>query len=641
MSKYRDLDSGDIFPASWTDALQEFISSFSSNVRIEKTAAASIRVPAGSGSDQVAIGIAGLWRYRSTNATASVPGSTPGVYDIFATATANSFSNTPDPDTDTTDYNFALSVLATGATPGGGVSYRKIGELTFSGTTITEIRNQLYQGTALHAALHNPGGSDALDWAAIADVLDLAASDLSNGTTGTGAVVLAGDPTLTGTTTVSTLAATTLSGTPNFSGAATGQTAAADTNTTQLATTAFVIGQGYLKSATAAATYAPLASPAFTGTPTAPTAAADTTTTQLATTAFVIGQLSSANPVMNGTAAAGSSSKGSKADHVHPSDTSRAPLASPTFTGTPSGPTAAVDTTTTQLATTAYVVGQGYLKSSVASSTYAPLASPTFTGQVSVPLGSAAAPGLAFSGDSDTGIYQAAASANSLSVALQGTIAATFQTGGHLNILGQYRIGGVQIAASDLSNGVTGTGANALAGSPALTGTPTAPTAAVDTNTTQLATTAYVIGQGYAKLAGPTFTGTATFANLTATGNVALVTGGSGTLGFFGVTPVTRQGATIDLKDALTNYGLIQGTSASPLNLDGGALSAGSAAISGTLTTTGNVGFNGQAAAARPTYTVTNPTTDRTFNADSTSVDELADVLATVVADLKTIGLFQ
>jgi hypothetical protein len=35
-------------------------------------------------------------------------------------------------------------------------------------------------------------------------------------------------------------------------------------------------------------------------------------------------------------------------------------------------------------------------------------------------------------------------------------------------------------------------------------------TAAVDTNTTQIATTAYVVGQGYAKLASPTFTGTPT-----------------------------------------------------------------------------------------------------------------------------------
>lgn len=56
---------------------------------------------------------------------------------------------------------------------------------------------------------------------------------------------------------------------------------------------------------------------------------------------------------------------------------------SPTLTGTPLSTTAAVDTNTTQIATTAFVVGQGYLKSSTASSTYAPIANPTFTGTVS------------------------------------------------------------------------------------------------------------------------------------------------------------------------------------------------------------------------------------------------------------------
>jgi hypothetical protein len=46
--------------------------------------------------------------------------------------------------------------------------------------------------------------------------------------------------------------------------------------------------------------------------------------------------------------------------------------------------------------------------------------------------------------------------------------------------------------------------------SPTFTGVPLSTTAAVDTNTTQIATTAYVVGQGYAKLASPTFTGTPT-----------------------------------------------------------------------------------------------------------------------------------
>jgi len=48
-------------------------------------------------------------------------------------------------------------------------------------------------------------------------------------------------------------------------------------------------------------------------------------------------------------------------------------LASPTFTGTPLAPTAAADTNTTQLATTAYVVGQGYQKNSTLSANVATL----------------------------------------------------------------------------------------------------------------------------------------------------------------------------------------------------------------------------------------------------------------------------
>jgi len=139
---------------------------------------------------------------------------------------------------------------------------------------------------------------------------------------------------------------------PAFTGIPTAPTAAVDTNTTQLATTAFVIGQSYLKTATAGSTYAPINSPTFTGTPAAPTAAVDTNTTQLATTAYVVAQGYTKTATLGATYAL---------------------IASPTFTGVPAAPTAAVDTNTTQLATTAYVIGQGYLKSATAASTYAPI----------------------------------------------------------------------------------------------------------------------------------------------------------------------------------------------------------------------------------------------------------------------------
>lgn len=159
-------------------------------------------------------------------------------------------------------------------------------------------------------------------------------------------------------------------------GGGTSVTSAADTNTTAIATTAFVVGQAGsatpIVDGTAAVgtslryarqdhvhptdtSRAALASPTFTGTPAAPTAAADTNTTQLATTAFVVGQASSTAPVMDGTAAVGTSLKYARADHVHASDTSKANLASPTFTGTPAAPTATAGTNTTQLATTAFV----------------------------------------------------------------------------------------------------------------------------------------------------------------------------------------------------------------------------------------------------------------------------------------------
>lgn len=86
--------------------------------------------------------------------------------------------------------------------------------------------------------------------------------------------------------------------------------------------------------------------------------------------------------------------------------TGAAPLASPTFTGTPAAPTPVTSDNTTRLATTAYVQSQGYLTSNAVGSVFgrtgtitaasgdytvsqvtgaAPTASPTFTGTPSAP----------------------------------------------------------------------------------------------------------------------------------------------------------------------------------------------------------------------------------------------------------------
>jgi hypothetical protein len=85
------------------------------------------------------------------------------------------------------------------------------------------------------------------------------------------------------------------------------------------------------------------------------TAAVDTNSVALATTAYVVGQAGSATPLVNGTAAVGTSLRYARQDHVHGTDTTRAPLASPALTGTPTAPTATAGTNTTQIATTAFV----------------------------------------------------------------------------------------------------------------------------------------------------------------------------------------------------------------------------------------------------------------------------------------------
>jgi hypothetical protein len=259
-------------------------------------------------------------------------------------------------------------------------------------------------------------------------------------------------PTFTGTVTIpagASISGYALLASPTFTGTPLAPTAALDTNTTQLATTAWFINQGSsvaplingtatvgvsqrwsrqdhvhptdttraplasptftgtvtIPAGASIAGYALLASPTFTGTPSAPTALADTSTTQLATTAFVIGQAASVAPIVNGAAAVGVSFRYARQDHVHPTDTTRAPLASPTFTGTPVAPTAALDAGTTQIANTIWYMNQGASSTPLMDGaatvgvsgrwarqdhihptdfTRAPLNAPSFTGGISV-----------------------------------------------------------------------------------------------------------------------------------------------------------------------------------------------------------------------------------------------------------------
>jgi hypothetical protein len=194
-------------------------------------------------------------------------------------------------------------------------------------------------------------------------------------------------------------------------------------------------------------------------------------------------------PLMDGAAAPGTSPAFSRGDHVHPTDTSLAPLASPGLTGVPTAPTAAPGTGTTQIATTAFVSaaissggtfvdapsdGSTYGRLNAAWSKVAPLNSPGLTGIPTAPTASA---GVSTIQVATTAFVTAADAA--LKVALVGTASSSMDTLG-------------EIENYILSNINPVLGGKADIASPVFTGNPTAPTPTAGDNDTSIATTAFV-----------------------------------------------------------------------------------------------------------------------------------------------------
>jgi hypothetical protein len=84
-------------------------------------------------------------------------------------------------------------------------------------------------------------------------------------------------------------------------------------------------------------------------------------------------------------------------------------------------------------------------------------------------------------------------------------------------------------------------------------------------------------------------------------------------------------------------------------NFNGDIYAEGDLEIDGTAFFDGDIDHNGSnigffstaPAAQAAAYTPTNVVTDRSYDANATSVAELADVLGTLIADLQSYGLLQ
>ncbi len=145
---------------------------------------------------------------------------------------------------------------------------------------------------------------------------------------------------------------------------------------------------------------------------------------------------------------------------VNELDTEKAPLASPALTGTPTAPTASIGTNTTQLATTAFVEAAAATTITVADESSDTTSFPVFVTAATGDLPPKSGTNLTFNsltGDLSATLIAGITSANLLDKTATETITSTWTLP-----------------------------------SPSLTGIPTAPTAAIGTDTTQLATTAFV-----------------------------------------------------------------------------------------------------------------------------------------------------
>ena len=168
-----------------------------------------------------------------------------------------------------------------------------------------------------------------------------------------------------------------------------------------------------------------------------------------------------------------------------------ATIASPTFTGTPAAPTASAGTSTTQLATTAFVTTADNLKASLSGATFTgSIIAPAATTSISsIRLPHGTAPTSPTNGDVWTTTAGLFARVNNGTVGPYGI--GTARTFYQTTEPSSPATGDIWIDSDEVVDALNSNDFILKSGG-TFTGTVLAPTAAVNTNTTQIATTAFV-----------------------------------------------------------------------------------------------------------------------------------------------------
>lgn len=137
MGQNRILNFGDALPEQFVDQIQEFVATYvSPNFRVTLVNATTVQIVASSGNGQVCAAVGSKWRYIVANITAADPGGAAATHTLWLTATDNSFAPGP-PETDSTVYAFGMEIRSSG-TPAAPLS-RQIGTVEWDGTAITRV----------------------------------------------------------------------------------------------------------------------------------------------------------------------------------------------------------------------------------------------------------------------------------------------------------------------------------------------------------------------------------------------------------------------------------------------------------------------------------------------------------------------
>lgn len=181
VAQYRDFAHRDVLPATWTDAIERFLTA-RENFAVRKQSATTVEVFADATVGPAGVMIGGKPRWIEATQSRVIAGGA-GTYDLYVVAAANSFAaGAPTVgEIDNTFYGFELrSVAAGGAAPVGNLAggqaiahTRKVRTVAWDGAAITSIDRLATDGPAGTLALGNGVtlGADVNAYRGAADVL--------------------------------------------------------------------------------------------------------------------------------------------------------------------------------------------------------------------------------------------------------------------------------------------------------------------------------------------------------------------------------------------------------------------------------------------------------------------------------------